>query len=85
MSIFEIIMLVCFGAAWPMSIYKAYNSRNNSGKSLWFLIIIFTGYISGVIHKLLYSFDYVVFLYLLNGLMVLADMILYYRNWKLNH
>ena len=27
MSPFEIIMLACFGAAWPASIYKSYKSR----------------------------------------------------------
>ena len=83
MSIFEIVMLICFGAAWPMSIYKSYNSRNNSGKSLWFLIVIFVGYISGITHKVLYNFDYVILLYVLNCLMVFVDIVLYYRNFKL--
>ena len=43
MSIFEIIMLVCFGAAWPFSIYRSYKSRENSGKSIAFLIVVFIG------------------------------------------
>ena len=34
MSIFEAIMLICFGAAWPFSIYKSYTSRENTGKSI---------------------------------------------------
>ncbi|SJZ55175.1 hypothetical protein [Selenihalanaerobacter shriftii] len=83
MSIFEMLMLICFGAAWPMSIYKSYTSGDNAGKSFWFLFIILIGYISGTIHKLLYSFDIVIYLYVLNGLMVLTDIILYYRNEKL--
>lgn len=82
MSIFEALMLICFGAAWPISIYKSYKSRTNSGKSLHFLIIIFIGYVSGVAHKFIYSFDYVIFLYILNGLMVLTDIGLYFRNKK---
>lgn len=80
MNIFEIIMLVCFGLAWPFSIVKAYKSKTNGGKSLWFLVIIFIGYLSGVIYKALYSYDGVILLYLLNTGMVLVDIILYIYN-----
>lgn len=80
MSVFEAIMLICFGAAWPLSIYKSYKSRNNGGKSLTFLFVIFAGYVAGVTHKILYSFDFTIYLYILNGLMVLIDIGLYYRN-----
>lgn len=83
MSIFEAIMLICFGAAWPLSIYKSYTSKNNSGKSVYFLYIILIGYFSGIIHKLLYSYDLIIFLYILNFLMVLIDILLYYRNKNL--
>ena len=27
MSIFEVLMLLCFGAAWPFSIYKSYTLK----------------------------------------------------------
>jgi hypothetical protein len=40
-------MLVCFGAAWPASIYRSWTSRTVAGKSLVFLIIVFAGYIAG--------------------------------------
>jgi hypothetical protein len=80
MSIFEIIMLVCFGAAWPFSIYKSWKSRDVAGKSLVFLIVVLVGYASGVVHKILYKYDAVVFLYALNGLMVAVDIALYGRN-----
>jgi len=80
MSVFEIIMLVCFGSAWPMSIYHSYRSRTNAGKSLKFLYIIFGGYVSGTLHKVVYHYDPVIFLYMLNGLMVFVDILLYYRN-----
>jgi hypothetical protein len=83
MSIFEIIMLICFGLAWPFSIYKSYKSRDTNGKSIAFLYIVVAGYIAGIIHKLLYSRDGVVFLYLLNSIMVSADIVLYYRNKRL--
>ena len=83
MSAFEIIMLLCFGAAWPLSIYRSYTSRQNAGKSVWFLCVILIGYLSGILHKLFFSFDRVIYLYILNGLMVLTDIALYVRNWRL--
>jgi len=43
MSVFEAIMLICFGAAWPLSIYKSYVSRTTAGKSVIFLYVIFAG------------------------------------------
>ncbi len=80
MSVFEIIMLVCFGAAWPASIYKSWKSGATAGKSVIFLIVVEVGYVSGVIHKLIYSADPVIFLYALNAAMVLVDIGLYFRN-----
>jgi hypothetical protein len=80
MSVFEIAMLVCFGAAWPVSIYKSLKSRQVAGKSLPFLIIILIGYMAGVLHKILFHYDLVIFLYILNALMVTLDIILYLRN-----
>jgi hypothetical protein len=80
MSVFEIAMLVCFGAAWPVSIYKSLKSRQVAGKSLPFLVIVLVGYGAGVLHKLVYHYDAVIFLYLLNALMVAFDILLYLRN-----
>jgi len=84
MSIFEIVMLVCFGAAWPFSLYWSYRSRTNAGKSLFFLGVVFLGYISGIMHKIFFSPDPVIFLYILNGIMVAADICLYFRNRKID-
>jgi len=84
MSIFEIGMLVCFGFAWPANILKSIKSRTAKGRSLMFLIVVLLGYICGITHKLLYSRDVVIFLYILNLIMVLIDMLLYFRNKKLD-
>ncbi len=84
MSIFEAVMLFCFGAAWPMNIYKSWTSRTAKGKSLPFLLSIEIGYISGMINKVLYHNDFVLYLYLLNFLMVGADLVLYFRNKRLD-
>ena len=78
-------MLICFGAAWPSSIYKSYTSRTSKGKSIVFLVIVLIGYCSGILHKLLYNFDLIIWLYVLNALMVIADIVLYYRNLALDH
>jgi len=83
MSFFEILMLICFGAAWPFSIYRSWASRSTRGKSLLFMVIVMCGYLAGVFHKLLYHFDPVIFLYALNFLMVAADVVLYARNRRI--
>jgi hypothetical protein len=80
MSIFEVIMLVCFGAAWPFSIYKSCRSKNNRGKSVVFLFIVLLGYMAGILHKVLYNFDLVILLYGINCVMVSIDILLYFRN-----
>jgi len=83
MSIFEIIMLICFGAAWPFSIYKSYTSRSTEGKSISFLIVVLIGYVAGILHKVFNQFDAVMYLYLLNFMMVLTDLLIYYRNRRI--
>lgn len=83
MSIFEIIMLICFGAAWPFSIYKSYTSRATEGKSVSFLIVILIGYVAGIINKIFNQYDAVVYLYLLNFIMVLADLLIYFHNIRI--
>lgn len=84
MSVFEAGMLICFGAAWPVNIYKSYKTRSAVGKSLPFLLIVISGYICGIVHKLLYSRDIVLYLYILNIGMVLMDLALYVRNRRLD-
>jgi hypothetical protein len=81
-SIFEAVMLICFGAAWPFSIYKSYMSGSNFGKSVGFLWVVLAGYIAGIIHKVIYSFDIVIVFYILNFIMVSADIALFYKNAK---
>jgi hypothetical protein len=83
MSIFEAMMLICFGAAWPASISKSYRSRSNKGKSFFFIAIVWIGYVSGILHKILFAYDKVIFLYILNLCMVSVDIMLYYRNTRL--
>jgi len=84
LSIFEAVMLICFGFAWPFNIYKSYKSRTAKGKSIIFLIVVLAGYISGIAHKILYSRDIALIFYLLNFIMVSIDILLFLRNIRLD-
>ena len=81
MSVFEAVMMLCFGSAWPFSIYKSYTSASNKGKSLWFMIIVLTGYASGILHKIIFNLDFAIVFYILNLVLVLVDTSLYFRNY----
>ena len=91
-ELLEIIMIVSFGASWPMNVMKSYKARTAKGKSLAFLCLILFGYVAGIASKLLNetymaSFSekwYVLFFYVLNFLMVSADLALYIRNRRLD-
>ena len=91
-EILEITMIISFGISWPVNVMKSYKSRSTKGKSLLFLCLIFFGYIAGISSKLVnaeYMANfatkwYVLFFYVLNFLMVGADMLLYFRNARLD-
>ena len=91
-EILEIIMIVSFGASWPLNVVKSYKARTTKGKSLAFLLLILFGYVAGISSKLINeaymanfaSKWYVLFFYVLNFLMVGTDVILYFRNLKLD-
>ena len=81
MGLFEFLMLFCFGFSWPFSIMKSIRSGSTKGKSLMFMLLIFFGYIFGIIHKVLYSFNWVTWAYVTLLLLVSIDLLLYWRNW----
>jgi hypothetical protein len=91
-ELLEILMIVSFGASWPMNVMKSYKAKTAKGKSLGFLYLIFFGYIAGILSKLVnrnYMMNikekwYVLFFYVLNFVMVGTDLILYYRNKKID-
>ena len=84
MSIFEGIMLICFGASWPISILKSIRVKQVTGKSPLFLAVVSAGYVSGIIHKILYSLDWIIVLYIVNLMMILADLALYIHYSRMN-
>ena len=78
-QVFEAAMLMCFGVSWPVAILKTWRARRVEGKSLVFLWCVFGGYVSGILHKVYFSWDSVVALYVFNALLVATDIVLYYR------
>ena len=90
-ELLEVIMIVSFGASWPLNVIKSYKARTTKGKSLGFLCLILFGYIAGIISKLLNeaymaAFStkwYVLFFYVLNFVMVAVDLGLYIRNRRI--
>ncbi|MCR4964061.1 MAG: hypothetical protein K6A41_00225 [Bacteroidales bacterium] len=77
-SIWEVLFLLCFAVSWPVSIAKSLRTKVVIGKSPLFMSLVILGYIFGIVHKLLYSNDIVVWLYLFNALLVATDLVLYF-------
>lgn len=87
-EILEILMLVAFGISWPISLIKNIKSKSTKGISLLFYILIFFGYIAGIISK--FTNDaymasistkwYVLIFYFLNLTVVGLNIVVYLRN-----
>jgi len=91
-ELLEILMVLSFGASWPMNVMKAYRARTAKGTSVAFLCLILFGYIAGITSKLvntayMASFSqkwYVLVFYVINFIMVFANLLIYFRNKKLD-
>lgn len=91
-ELFEIAMLLCFGASWPLNLWKNYRSRSAEGKSLAFLLLVFAGYLAGITAKLTsesYMAEfadkwYVLMFYCLNLMMVGTNVVIHIRNMRLD-
>ena len=80
-AMFESIMLICFGLSWPLNVIKAYKARTTQGTSLPFILLIVTGYIAGIIAKVISrQLNYVLIVYLLNLAIVSLNVVVYFRN-----
>ena len=81
----EALMVICFGLSWPASLLKSWKVRTTKGKSLMFLLCIETGYICGILAKVISgNISYVVVFYVMNSIFVAADIALYFRNRALD-
>ncbi len=79
----EAAMLICFGLSWPLSLYKNIKARSAKNMSLQFTLLIITGYIAGITAKIIsHNVNYVLIIYLLNLVIVSANIIVYFINKK---
>ena len=92
-EILEIIMIVSFGASWPLNLYKSVKSRTAKGKSLFFEVFLLVGYAFGIARKIIQatvfeSSGFIFFLsfvfYVLNFIAISIDGALYFRNSRLD-
>lgn len=80
-SILETVMLVCFGCSWPMALYKNIKAGSAKGMSLQFILLIITGYIAGIVAKILSgNINYVLVAYFLNLAVVSLNVVVYFIN-----
>ena len=83
-------MLTCFGISWPISVYKTLKAKSANGKSCTFSLVIISGYIFGIIGKLMqlpnttFLFWLTFAVYILNLVVVTFDTFVtaYYKYWK---
>ena len=92
-EIFEAATIFCFGLSWPISIRKSVVSRTAKGKSLSFEVFVLIGYAFGIARKCIQTFSLGAsgfifylgfFFYVLNFIMISIDIMLYFRNSKLD-
>ncbi len=93
-DLLETLMILCFGLSWPISIRKSWVSRTAKGKSLFFEVFIWVGYIFGITRKFILlagatsPLGWLFYLgwafYFLNFIEITIDMLLYFRNVKLD-
>lgn len=84
-SIFETVMLLCFGFSWPMNLIKTYNAKTAKGTSLPFILLIIIGYVAGITAKIVTGqTNYVLAAYVLNLAIVILNLVIYFRNSTLD-
>ena len=86
----EIGMLLAFGCSWPFNIAKSWRSRTAKGKSVTFELIIVFGYLVGLLGKLITwsrtgVWAYSIWFYFADIAMVVIDIVLYFRNSRLDN
>lgn len=97
-TVFEIVMVLCFGASWPFNIIRAYKARTAKGTSLQFTLLIGIGYVGGILSKIFAWRDAVAkgvaywnglrvlafVFYFINLFMIATALFIYFRNKRLD-
>ena len=82
-ELLESTMLICFGLSWPMNLAKNIKAKSARNMSLQFILLIITGYIAGISAKIYnHRFNYVLVVYLLNLIVVSANVVFYFINCR---
>ena len=82
-ELLESTMLICFGLSWPMNLAKNIKAKSARNMSIQFILLIITGYIAGISAKIYsHRFNYVLVVYLLNLIVVSANVIVYIINTR---
>ncbi len=85
-EIFEVIMLLCFGFSWPISLYNHVKAKTAKTMNLKFIILIIVGYIAGIISKIISGryiepmHIFVLIVYLINLVVVSLNLVVYFVN-----
>ena len=82
-------MLIIFCCSWPANIHKSRTSRTTLGKSLVFEVLVVVGYICGITAKIIIfkrtgELQASFWFYLADILLVTTDIVLYFRNLKID-
>ena len=82
-------MLIAFGVSWPFNIIKSWKSKTAKGKSIVFEYIVVAGYLIGLLGKIISwritgELAYSIWFYIADIIMVVTDIVLYYRNVALD-
>lgn len=92
-TILDTVMIVCFGFSWPMNLIKAYKARTAKATSLPFILLIISGYIAGIVSKIIVISTAAevepmkivnLVAYLLNLVIVSLNLVVYFRNRALD-
>lgn len=74
-------MLVCFGLSWPLNVYRNIKAKTAKSMSIFFILLIITGYIAGISAKIVsHNFTYVLAVYIINLVIVSINVPVYFRN-----
>lgn len=80
-ELLESTMLICFGLSWPMNLAKNIKAKSAKNMSLQFILLIIIGYVAGISAKIYnHRFNYVLLVYLLNLVVVSANVVVYFIN-----
>lgn len=82
-ELLETIMLICFGASWPISVLKNVKSKTAKSMSLQFILLIIFGYLAGITAKIVTGqINFVLIVYLINLAFVSVNLVVYFINKK---